>query len=362
MDYKQMVKLWLNYPDLDQESREELLNIKDEKEIEDRFYRDLEFGTAGLRGILGAGINRMNVYVIRRATQAVADYINTQQGAPQRGVVIAYDSRLYSDTFALEAARVLCANGIKVYLYESLRTVPQLSFSVTYLRCFFGIVITASHNPRQYNGYKVYGEYGGQLPPGPSEEIMKRIDRVGMFDAKLITQEEAVKKDLLNYIGKEVDDAYCSAVKSLSLRPNIFEEAEFCMVYTPLHGAGNVMVRRVLKELGFSHLQVVKEQELPNGHFPTVPYPNPEDPKAFALGIELAKKIGATLVFATDPDGDRLGAAVWDGKQYRLLTGNQIGCLLLHYILHAKKEKGTLPKDGYVIKSIVSTKMGRRHC
>ena len=357
MDYKEMYKIWMDYPELNQGIREELEKITDQKELEDRFYQELEFGTAGLRGILGGGINRMNEYVIRRATQAVADYINSVEGAPQRGVVIAYDSRHCSDEFALEAAQVLCANGIKVYLYELLRTVPQLSFSITYLKCFFGIVVTASHNPPQYNGYKVYGEYGGQLPPEPSEEIMKRIQHVDMFGAKIISREEAIQRGLLTYIGKEVDDAYCNAVKSLSLRPDVFKEAEFSAIYTPLHGAGNVMVRRVLNELGFQNLYVVKEQELPDGDFPTVKLPNPEDPGAFVLGIGLAKKIGATLVLATDPDGDRLGAAVWDGKEYRLLTGNQIGCLLLHYILSAKKEKKTLPENGYAIKSIVSTKM-----
>ncbi|MHB1315483.1 MAG: phospho-sugar mutase [Christensenellales bacterium] len=357
MDYKEMYKVWKEYPDLNVVMREELENITDEKELEDKFYCNLEFGTAGLRGVQGCGTNRMNEYVIRRATQAVADYINSVEGANRRGVVIAYDSRFRSDEYALESALVLCANGIKVFLYESLRTVPQLSFSLTYLKCFFGIVITASHNPKQYNGYKVYGEYGGQLPPTPSEEIMKRIENIDMFGAKSINQEEAISKGLLTYIGKDLDEAYCNAVKSLSLRPRVFKEAKFNAVYTPLHGAGNMMVQRVLKELGFQNLYVVKEQELPDGNFPTVKLPNPEDPDAFTLGIKLAKEVGATLVLATDPDGDRLGAAVWDREQYRLLTGNQIGCLLLHYILSSKKEAGTLGKNGYAIKSIVSTKM-----
>nr|WP_122012014.1 phospho-sugar mutase [Maliibacterium massiliense] len=367
MDPQKRYQTWLAAGWLDEASRKELEAIcSDAKELEDRFYTTLEFGTAGMRGVIGAGDNRMNVYTVRRATQGLADYIVSQGAALMaRGVAIAYDSRRYSDVFAKEAALVLAANGIKAYLYESLRPVPQLSFALRKLRCIAGIVITASHNPPQYNGYKVYWEDGGQIPPAHAADVLACIDRIEDYGAvRTVSQAEARQKGLLVMIGKEMDDAYIARVKSLSLRPDLIEKLgdDFKVVYTPLHGTGNVPVRRVLTEIGVKHLFVVPEQELPDPDFSTVRSPNPEDHDAFTLAIAMAKKVGADVVLGTDPDCDRIGVLVSEGDVYTVLTGNQTGCLLLNYILEQRKAQGTLPKDGMVIKTIVTTELARAIC
>ncbi|MGI6168418.1 MAG: phospho-sugar mutase [Christensenellales bacterium] len=359
MQYRDRFEAWLSYLGLDQASREELQALTDEKEIEDRFYTELEFGTAGLRGVIGAGLNRMNVYVVRRATQGFANYIcSLGQACVSRGIAIAYDSRNHSAEFAKEAALVLCANGIPVYLYESLRSVPQLSFTILTLNCIAGIVITASHNPPQYNGYKVYGENGGQLPPGPSEQVTQAITALSMFEAKTMSEQEALNKGLLRYIGEELDAQYDACVRSVCLQPDILKTADIKVVYTPLHGAGCLPIKRALFGLGFQYLYTVKEQEVPDGNFPTIKVPNPEDGNAYALAFALAKKVGATMVLATDPDSDRLGVAVADSEGgFQLLTGNQIGCLLLEYILSQRSRNKTLPPHGFIVKSIVSTSL-----
>lgn len=359
MLYRERYEAWLSYPGLDKASRKELLALTDEKEIEDRFYTELEFGTAGLRGVIGAGLNRMNVYVVRRATQGFANYIcSLGQACVSRGIAIAYDSRNFSAEFAKEAALVLCANGIPVYLYDSLRSVPQLSFTILKLHCIAGIVITASHNPPQYNGYKVYGENGGQLPPDPSREVTEAISALSMFEAKTMPEADALKKGLLRYIGEELDAQYDACVRSVCLQSDILKTANFKVVYTPLHGAGCLPVKRALFGLGFQNLYTVQEQESPDGNFPTVKVPNPEDKNAYSLAFALAKKVDATLVLATDPDSDRLGVAVADGQGgFKLLTGNQIGCLLLEYILSQRSRKNTLPPHGFIVKSIVSSNL-----
>lgn len=339
----------------------ELDAIKDDPaQIEDRFYRGLEFGTAGMRGVLGYGTNRMNVYNVRRATQGLADFI-LENGGQDEGVAIAYDSRRFSPEFALEAAKVLCANGIKTYLYESLRPVPVLSYTVRKLKCIAGIVITASHNPKQYNGYKVYWRDGGQLPPERAAQVFEKIEALSFTDAKTMDEEAAKEKGLLNMIGKDLDDQYIAQVRSLCVQPELCRTMgkELRLVYSPLNGSGNVPVRRILSEVGFENVYVVPEQENPDPDFTTVgAAPNPENYSAFDLARELARKVDAHLVFATDPDCDRLGCLVRknDGS-FIVLTGNQIGCLLLHYILSGRKAAGTLPANGAVVKSIVSTDM-----
>ena len=354
---------WIEAPWLDEESRAELKALTDEKEIEDRFYREMEFGTAGMRGVLAAGLNRMNVYTVRRATKGLADYIiSCGEEAVKRGVAIAYDSRRNSALFAKETACVLCAAGVKVYLYESLRPVPQLSFALRYLHCISGVVITASHNPAQYNGYKVYWEDGGQIPPDHVKEIVACIDKVQEFGAiPSMDYDEAVKDGILTIIGKEVDDEYIKRVEGLSVRPDLLKKLgdEFKVVYTPLHGTGNIPVRRVLKELGLKNVYVVPEQELPDGEFPTVSYPNPEAKEAFALALKLAEEKDADLVLATDPDADRLGVYVKDSKsgEYKCLTGNMSGSLLAEYEISQIQATRGLPEDGRLIKSIVTTNM-----
>ena len=357
---------WIEAPWLDEESKAELKALTDEKEIEDRFYREMEFGTAGMRGVLAAGLNRMNVYTVRRATKGLADYIiSCGEEAVKRGVAIAYDSRRNSALFAKETACVLCAAGVKVYLYESLRPVPQLSFALRYLHCISGVVITASHNPAQYNGYKVYWEDGGQIPPDHVKEIVACIDKIQDFGAiPSMDYDEAVKDGILTIIGKEVDDEYIKRVEGLSVRPDLLKKLgdEFKVVYTPLHGTGNIPVRRVLKELGLKNVYVVPEQEHPDPNFSTVRSPNPEDHAAFTLAIELAEKVGADIVLGTDPDCDRIGVLVNNGGEYTVLTGNQTACLILNYLLTQKKEMGTLPENGAVVKTIVSTDLAKTIC
>lgn len=367
MSYRQNYEAWLRDFAHDEATVADLRAISgDEKEIEDRFYQNLSFGTAGMRGVLGAGMNRMNVYTVRRATQGLADYLSAEEGAKERGVVIAYDSRRMSPEFARETALVLCANGIQTYLFDALRPVALLSFGVRRLNAAAGIVITASHNPPQYNGYKVYGEDGAQLGPEAAAAVTERINALSFTAARRMDESEAIAAGVLHIIGdQEVDDEYIRRVKTLSIYPEVAAEAgkNLKIVYTPLHGSGNVPVRRILREIGITNVSVVKEQEAPDPDFSTIKVPNPEDPAAFTLAIELANKVGADAIFGTDPDCDRLGVAVRekDGS-FRLLTGNQIGCLMLYYILSGKKEQGKLPGNGAAVKSIVSTELARAIC
>ncbi len=356
---------WLGEERLDPALRGELLALAgNEKEIEERFYTELEFGTAGLRGIIGAGTNRMNVHVVRRATEGLAKYIRTFADGPARGVAIAYDSRRMSDAFARETALVLAQNGIKAYLYTTLHSVPQLSFTVRHLGCIAGVVITASHNPPQYNGYKVYWEHGGQAAPAQAAEIFAKIRCADYFAVRGMEESEAIEKGLLMMIGEEIDEAYYAATETLLQYPELMRVhgGELKLVYTPLHGSGCVPVRTLLARVGVA-VHIVPEQEKPDPAFPTVKAPNPEDPDAFTLAVPLADRIGADAILATDPDSDRLGVAVRkkDGA-FDVLTGNQIGSLLLHYLLSARKEKGTLPENGIVAKSLVSTRMADAIC
>ena len=338
----------------------------DEKEIEDRFYTELSFGTAGMRGVLGAGMNRMNKYNVRRATKGLAGYLLEDAENAKRGVVIAYDSRRCSAEFAKDTALTLCAEGVPAFLFDALRPVPVLSFAVRHLNAAAGVVITASHNPPQYNGYKVYGEDGAQVGPEAAEGITRIIRSTKYTDCVLMDEQEALDSGLLKIIGnKEVDDDYIARVKTLSINPELLrtEGSKLNIVYTPLHGSGNVPVRRLLKEIGLTNVAVVKEQEMPDPNFSTIKVPNPEDPGAYEMAFKLAAEVGANVIFATDPDCDRLGVAVKDGQgEWHLLTGNQIGCVLLHYILSSRKKAGTLPKDGAAVKSIVSTSLANRIC
>ena len=366
MNVQENYEQWLKDFADDQETVRELESIRnDAAEIEDRFYTDLSFGTAGLRGVLGAGSNRMNCYVVRRATQALARYILSTPGQAERGVVIAYDSRRFSDRFAKQAALVLCKMGVKVYLFESLRPVPMLSFAVRHLKAIAGIVITASHNPAQYNGYKVYWEDGGQMPPERADKILELIRQTTYQESAPMDEDKALESGLLQIIGKDVDDAYMACVESLAISPELDREMgdRLTIVYTPLHGSGNIPVRRALADMGFTRVFVVPEQEKPDPTFHTVRVPNPEDPAAFKLALELQKKVHADLVFGTDPDCDRVGIAVLDGEgRVHALSGNQIGCLLLHYILDRRRANGTLPKNAAAVKSIVSTELARAIC
>lgn len=353
MDYKKEYEKWMTSPKVTDEVKAELTGL-DEKEKEDRFYKELEFGTAGMRGIMSAGINRMNIYTVRRATQGLClEMMDKGEETVKKGVVIAYDSRNNSSLFAMECAKVLCANGIKTYLFESLRPTPELSFALRYLKCARGIVVTASHNPKEYNGYKVYGEDGSQLPPEDADVITGYINNIDLFDGVKITE----NPDYIS-IGEDVDRAYIDAIKEQSLGIKIPED--FKVVYTPIHGSGNKLVRRVLDEIGVKNVFVVPEQEAPDGDFPTVNSPNPENAEAFTIAIEYAKEQNADIVFGTDPDSDRLGVVVrLDDGSYNVLNGNQIGALLCEFILRTRKAQGTLPKEGAVIKSIVSTEMIR---
>lgn len=363
MDYKELYKDWLENPYFDENTKAELKEIQqDEKEIKERFYKELEFGTAGLRGIIGAGTNRMNIYTVRKTTQGLANYIAAVNGQA-KGVAIAYDSRRMSPEFAKEAALCLAANGVKAYIFETLRPTPELSFAVRELGCIAGINITASHNPPEYNGYKVYWEDGAQITPPHDSGIMAEVQKVVNYNEVKTMDEEAAKAaGLFVVIGKEIDDAYMEALKSQVIHADAIKAMakELKIVYSPLHGTGNIPARRVLKELGFENVYVVKEQELPDGEFPTVSYPNPEVDEAFELGLKLAKEVDADLVLATDPDADRLGVRVKDSKtgEYHTLTGNMSGCLLADYELGQKKEVyGKLPEDGAVISTIVTTNM-----
>lgn len=358
--HEERFKLWSEHPYFDAEFHLELKNITDPQEIEDRFYTDLEFGTGGLRGIIAAGTNRMNKYVIRKVTHGLAEYIiNYCPEDKQRGVVIAYDSRRFSHEFALEAALVLAQNRIKAFLFDALRPTPELSFAVRTLHALAGIVITASHNPKEYNGYKLYWEDGGQVPPEQADCILACIkEHPSWIDIELMSQEEALASGLLVMIGAEIDREYLDKVKSLTLNPQIIKEngGLLKIVYSPLHGAGNILVRKALSELGFSDITVVAEQELPDPEFSTVSSPNPEIPSAFDLAKEYGLQKGADLLIATDPDSDRLGVAVRDNQGiYQLLTGNQIGVILINYILSQKKKSGTLPDKATIIKTIASS-------
>lgn len=355
---------WCTDPYFDDETKKELLAIKDDKaEIEDRFYRQLEFGTGGLRGVIGAGTNRMNIYTVRQATQGLANYIISQNGQ-SKGVAIAYDSRIMSKEFADEAALCLNANGIKAYVFPSLRPTPELSFSVRELHCISGIVITASHNPREYNGYKVYWEDGAQITPPHDKNILAEVAKVTEFSAvKTMDKDEAVKAGLYNVIGEDIDDKYMEQLKKQSIHPDIIKKMakDIKIVYTPLHGTGNLPVRRVLKELGFEKVIVVPEQEKPDGNFPTVSYPNPESPAAWELALALAKKEDADIVLATDPDADRLGVYCKDTKtgEYVSFTGNMSGMLIAEYILRERKATGTMPENPALVETIVTTDMAK---
>lgn len=364
MKAKEAYEFWMKDSYFDEETKSELAAIReDEKEIEERFYRDLEFGTGGLRGILGAGTNRMNIYTVRKATQGLANYI-IKEGAQQKGVAIAYDSRNMSPEFAEEAALCLAANGIRACVFPSLRPTPMLSFALRELGCTAGIVVTASHNPPEYNGYKVYWEDGAQITAPRDKEIIHEVNAITDFhQVKTMEKEAAVQAGLYETIGPDMDDKYIAALKKLAIHPEIIKEeaANLKIVYTPLHGTGNLPVRRILKELGFAQVYVVKEQELPDGNFPTVSYPNPEDKNAFALALQLAKEVNADIVLATDPDADRLGVYAKDSAtgEYESFTGNMSGMLILEYILSRKKELGLLPPNGAVVTTIVSGKMAR---
>lgn len=364
MNYLEEYKRWCEDPSFDEETKNELMSIKDdEKEIEDRFYKELEFGTAGLRGVIGMGTNRMNKYTVGKATQGLANYI-LEQGTQDKGVAISYDSRRMSDEFSLQTALILNANGIKTYLFESLRPVPELSFAVRELGATAGIMITASHNPPKYNGYKVYWYDGSQIIAPRDKEIINKVRAITDFkEIKTISKEEAIEKGLFHIIGKEMDDKYIEVLKNHILNPEIVKEQgkDLKIVYTPLHGTGNTIVERLLRELGFKNVYVVPEQAKPDGNFPTVDYPNPEDKKAFRLALELAKKVDADVVLATDPDADRLGIYAKDVKtgEYMPYTGNMSALLIAEYRISQMKEKGILPKDGMFITTVVSSDLAK---
>ena len=364
MDYLKEYQRWCEDPSFDVETKKELELIKnDEEEIKDRFYKELEFGTAGLRGVIGMGTNRMNKYTVGKATQGLANYI-IEQGVQDKGVAISYDSRKMSDEFSMQTALILNANGIKTYLFESLRPVPELSFAIRQLGCTAGIMITASHNPPKYNGYKVYWDDGSQIVAPRDKDIINKVRNITDFkEIKTISKEEAIKKGLFNLIGKEMDDKYIATLKSHILNPEIVEKEgkELKIVYTPLHGTGNTIVERLLNELGFKNVYVVPEQAKPDGNFPTVDYPNPEDKKAFKLALELAKKVDADVVLATDPDADRLGIYAKDTKtgEYMPYTGNMSALLIAEYRISQMKEKNILPKNGMLITTIVSSNLAK---
>lgn len=364
MDYLKEYERWCTEPAFDEKTKKELLEIKgNDEEIKDRFYKELEFGTAGLRGVIGMGTNRMNKYTVGKATQGLANYI-IEQGTQDKGVAISYDSRRMSDEFSLQTALILNANGIKTYLFEKLRPVPELSFAVRQLGCTAGIMITASHNPPKYNGYKVYWDDGSQIVAPRDKDIIAKVRAISDFkEIKTITKEEAIEKGLFNVVGTEMDDKYINTLKSLVLNPEIVREEgkKLKIVYTPLHGTGNTVTSRLLKELGFENVYVVPEQEKPDGNFPTVDYPNPEDKKAFKLALELAKKVDADVVLANDPDADRLGIYAKDTKtgEYMTYTGNMSALLIAEYRISQMKEKGLLPADGMFITTIVSSELAK---
>ena len=362
INYLEEYEKWCRSSDFDEQTKKELEEIKDnEKEIEDRFYKELEFGTAGLRGIIGAGTNRMNKYTVGKATQGLANYI-LEQGTQDKGVAISYDSRRMSKEFSLQTALILNANGIKTYLFENLRPVPELSYAVRELKCTAGIMITASHNPPKYNGYKVYWDDGSQIVAPRDKDIIQKVRDVKEYsEIKEISKQEAMEKGLFNVVGTEMDDKYINTLKSLILNPEIVKEQgkKLKVVYTPLHGTGNTIAERLLKEIGLENVYVVPEQKEPDGNFPTVDYPNPEEKKAFKLALELAKEVEADVVLATDPDADRLGIFAKDAKtgEYMSYTGNMSALLIAEYRISQMKEKGILPKDGMVITTVVSSNL-----
>ncbi|HHN8440742.1 TPA: phospho-sugar mutase [Clostridioides difficile] len=368
MDYKNNYEMWLNSPYFDEQTKNELLSIKDdEKEIQDRFYKNLEFGTGGLRGIIGAGTNRINIYTVRRATLGVLNYIMKTQGeeGKQKGIVIAHDSRYMSREFCIEVAKTLSAYGVKAYIFEELKPTPELSFAVRYLKCAMGIVITASHNPKEYNGYKVYDSDGGQICIDMANDIIAEVNKIDDYSTiKSIDFEEALSKNLITILDNEVDDEFIKAVKKQVLRQNIIDEygKKLKIIYTPIHGTGNKPVRKVLNECGFENVMVVKEQELPDSNFSTVKYPNPEEKSVFNIAIEMAKNDGTDLIIGTDPDCDRVGIVVKDSSgEYVVLNGNQVGSLLVRYILESLVEENKLPKNNpTIIKTIVTSELGAK--
>ncbi len=368
MDYKNNYEMWLNSPYFDEQTKNELLSIKDdEKEIQDRFYKNLEFGTGGLRGIIGAGTNRINIYTVRRATLGVLNYIMKTQGeeGKQKGIVIAHDSRYMSREFCIEVAKTLSAYGVKAYIFEELKPTPELSFAVRYLKCAMGIVITASHNPKEYNGYKVYDSDGGQICIDMANDIIAEVNKIDDYSTiKSIDFEEALSKNLITILDNEVDDEFIKAVKKQVLRQNIIDECgkKLKIIYTPIHGTGNKPVRKVLNECGFENVMVVKEQELPDSNFSTVKYPNPEEKSVFNIAIEMAKNNGTDLIIGTDPDCDRVGIVVKDSSgEYVVLNGNQVGSLLVRYILESLVEENKLPKNNpTIIKTIVTSELGAK--
>ncbi|WP_270599953.1 phospho-sugar mutase [Clostridium baratii] len=364
MNYKDRYNDWLENDLFDESIKKDLREIKEEKEIEDRFYKDLEFGTGGLRGIIGAGSNRLNIYTVGKATEGLSRYLKDKY-KEDISVSIAYDSRNMSLEFAETAALVLAANGIKVNLFESLRPTPELSFTVRELKSKAGIVLTASHNPKEYNGYKVYGEDGCQITDEAAKSIITEINNIDYKDIKKISKEKALENKLLNIIGEEVDKKFIDILKGYTIRKDLVKEnaKDLKIIYTPIHGTGLMPVTRILKELGYENLHVVKEQEKPDGNFPTASYPNPEDPKVFKIALDMAKELNPDIIFGTDPDADRIGAVVKDSEgEYQILTGNQMGVLLTHYILYSYKELNNLPDNGAVIKTIVTTEMVRNIC
>ena len=362
MSYMEQFNFWVEDSYFDDETKKELLAIKDnEKEIEDRFYKELEFGTGGLRGVIGAGTNRMNIYTVRKATQGLANYI-LKQGGAEKGIAIAYDSRRMSPEFADEAALCMAANGIKAYVFDALRPTPELSFAIRKLGCISGIVVTASHNPPEYNGYKVYWEDGAQVTSPKDKEIITEVKNVTDYHTvKTMDKEEAMKAGLYNVIGKEIDDAYMVELKKQIIHPEVIEEVanDIKIVYSPFNGTGNVPVRRILAELGFKNVYVVKEQEMPDPNFTTLAYPNPEDPAAFTLALKLAKEVDADVVLATDPDADRLGIYAKDAKtgEYVPFTGNMSGMLIAEYIMRERCATNTMPENPALVKTIVTTNL-----
>lgn len=363
MEYREVYEKWCENTYFDEDFRNELKNLTDEEEIKDRFYKDLEFGTGGLRGVIGAGTNRINVYTVRKATQGLANYI-ISKNLQSKGVAIAYDSRRMSPEFARETALCLCANGIKAYIFDSLRPTPELSFALRELKCIAGVVITASHNPPEYNGYKVYWEDGAQITSPLDKEIITEVNKVTDYNnVKTMALEAAVKEGLYNVIGKDIDDRYMQELKKSVINPELVKEMgkSLKIVYTPIHGTGNIPARRILSEIGFENVYVVKEQELPDENFSTVSYPNPEDPKVFELALKLAGEVDADIIMATDPDADRLGVYAKDSKtgEYMAFTGNMSGMLICEYILSQKKSNNTLPDNGAIVTTIVSTNMAR---
>ncbi|MCH5300832.1 MAG: phospho-sugar mutase [Ruminococcus sp.] len=363
MDYKELYKIWCEKAQEDEDLVNELKSIEnDNNEIHERFYKSLEFGTAGLRGIIGAGTNRMNIYVVRHATQGLANYVLNKYG--KGAVAISHDSRIKADVFMIEAAKVLAANGIKVYITKELQPTPVLSYLVRYFKCQAGIMVTASHNPAAYNGYKAYGEDGCQMTDVAANTVYEEIHKLDMFDdVKTMELSEALDKGLVEYVSDEVYDSYIEKVKEQQINPGICKGADLKVVYTPLNGTGNKLVRRILKEIGIDDVEIVKEQEMPDGNFTTCPYPNPEIKEALQKGLELCDKVNPDLLLATDPDADRVGIAVkdYDGS-YRLISGNENGIMLSDYILSSRKANGTLPEKPVMVKTIVTSILLNRIC